>query len=220
MITRLLIVFAVFVSIGSANASEKARTVDWETLIPASTPLKNPLAHLKMDRQVEIEVLANIRRAQQQGLITEVDYRYEEGIEIAHKLKTMGLDVDDLVAKYETLRQEIERRNADVVDELDGTLIRMPGYALPFEFNETAITEFLLVPYVGACIHVPPPPANQTVFVQLSQSYKTKSLYEPVWVTGRVKVKRTNRSLSFVDGNAPIEAGYTLEDVSIEPYKQ
>lgn len=209
----------LFVSMSPA-AAEVPKNLNWENLIPATTPLVNPIGHLSNNQQVEIEILSDIRRLHSMGLITEVDYRYEEGVELTHKLKSEGLDVDAMLAKYETLRQEILRRNTALAEDLDGTLIRMPGYALPLEFNDTAITEFLLVPYVGACIHVPAPPANQTVFVTLNQSYKANSLYEPIWITGRLKVKPTSKSLTFVDGSAPIEAGYTIEGVRIEPYKR
>lgn len=209
----------LFVTMPHAVA-EAPKNLNWENLIPATTPLENPLGHLSNNQQVEIEILSDIRRQHSMGLISDVDYRYEEGVELTHKLKSEGLDVDAMLAKYETLRQEIIRRNTELAEDLDGTLIRMPGYALPLEFNDTAVTEFLLVPYVGACIHVPAPPANQTVFVKLNQSYQANSLYEPIWITGRLKVKPTSKSLTFVDGSAPIEAGYTIEGVHIEPYKR
>ena len=54
----------------------------------------------------------------------------------------------------------------------------------------------------------------------IHKSYKTKSLYEPVWITGRLKVKTTNKSLSYVDGSAVVESGYALEGIKIEPYKE
>ena len=105
------------------------------------------------------------------------------------------------------------------VASLDGKMVRIPGYALPLEHAGTGVTEMLLVPYVGACIHVPPPPANQTLFVKLSQSYKSDDLYEPVWITGRMKVKATNKSLTFVDGSAGVDSAYVVEDVTVTPYK-
>ena len=205
--------------VGPAGA-EVAKQISWQNLVPAAKPLENPLKHLEWEQQAEIEYLTTIRKLYAQGAINKVDYRYEEGLEITYKLEKMGLNVDKLVANFEAVQQEIQRRNNAVVDALDGQLIRMPGYALPLEFDGTAISEFLLVPYVGACIHVPAPPINQTVFVSLNKSYKTKSLYEPVWITGRLKVKTTNKSLSYVDGSAVVESGYALEGIKIEPYKE
>ena len=205
--------------VGPAGA-EVAKQISWQNLVPAAKPLENPLKHLEWEQQAEIEFLTTIRKLYAQGAINKVDYRYEEGLEITYKLEKMGLNVDKLVANFEAVQQEIQRRNNAVDDALDGQLIRMPGYALPLEFDGTAISEFLLVPYVGACIHVPAPPINQTVFVSLNKSYKTKSLYEPVWITGRLKVKTTNKSLSYVDGSAVVESGYALEGIKIEPYKE
>ena len=212
-----LVIFALLV--GPAGA-EVAKQISWQNLVPAAKPLENPLKHLEWEQQAEIEFLTTIRKLYAQGAINKVDYRYEEGLEITYKLEKMGRNVDKLVANFEAVQQEIQRRNNAVVDALDGQLIRMPGYALPLEFDGTAISEFLLVPYVGACIHVPAPPINQTVFVSLNKSYKTKSLYEPVWITGRLKVKTTNKSLSYVDGSAVVESGYALEGIKIEPYKE
>ena len=206
-------------AVGLARA-EVAKQIDWQSLVPAAKPLENPLSHLEWEQQAEVEFLTTIRELYSQGTINKVDYRYEEGLEITYKLEKMGLDVDDLVGKFQTVQREIHRRNNAVVADLDGKLIRMPGYALPLEFDGTAVIEFLLVPYVGACIHVPAPPANQTVFVTLKQPHKTKNLYDPVWITGRLKVKTTNKALSYVDGSANVEAGYTLEGIQIEAYKQ
>ncbi len=200
--------------------AEVAKQIDWQSLVPAANPLENPLSHLEWEQQAEVEFLTTIRELYSQGTINKVDYRYEEGLEITYKLEKMGLDVDDLVGKFQTVQREIHRRNNAVVADLDGKLIRMPGYALPLEFDGTAVIEFLLVPYVGACIHVPAPPANQTVFVTLKQPHKTNNLYDPVWITGRLKVKTTNKALSYVDGSAKVEAGYTLEGIQIEAYKQ
>ena len=215
-LTSLAILTAV---VGLARA-EVAKQIDWQSLVPAAKPLANPLSHLEWEQQAEVEFLTTIRELYSQGTINKVDYRYEEGLEITYKLEKMGLDVDDLVGKFQTVQREIHRRNNAVVADLDGKLIRMPGYALPLEFDGTAVIEFLLVPYVGACIHVPAPPANQTVFVTLKQPHKTNNLYDPVWITGRLKVKTTNKALSYVDGSANVEAGYTLEGIQIEAYKQ
>jgi hypothetical protein len=117
------------------------------------------------------------------------------------------------------MQAEIERRNAAVVPELNGNLVRMPGYALPLEQSAEGVTEFLLVPYVGACIHTPPPPPNQIVYVKLAKAYTVSNLYEPVWITGTISTEASSRQLSFVDGQAPVETGYKLEGLAVEPYR-
>ena len=76
----------------------------------------------------------------------------------------------------------------------------MPGYLLPLEFDGTAVTEFLLVPYVGACIHTPPPPPNQIVHVHAEPGFETEELYMPVWVTGQMSTEGSTENLNYVDG--------------------
>ncbi len=72
-------------------------------------------------------------------------------------------------------------------DALDGAYIRMPGYILPWDMTSEGVTSFILVPYVGACIHVPPPPANQLVFVTTDKPWASTDLWEAVWVTGEIR---------------------------------
>ena len=69
-------------------------------------------------------------------------------------------------------------------EDLNGQQVRMPGYVLPLEFSGTKITEFLLVPWVGACIHTSPPPPNQIVNVKFDGGIEIKGQFAPMWVTG------------------------------------
>ena len=101
-------------------------------------------------------------------------------------------------------------RSAPVVTELDGQQVRLPGFMVPLDFEGTEISEFLLVPYFGACIHVPPPPSNQIVYVTTVASYPMKELFDAVWVTGEIS---TQAFLNDVG-----DAGYTLQARIIEPY--
>ena len=101
-------------------------------------------------------------------------------------------------------------RSAPVVGALDGQRIRLPGFVVPLDFEGTETSEFLLVPYFGACIHVPPPPSNQIVYVETVAGYPLKELFDPVWVTGEI---RTEAHLNEVG-----DAGYTMQATIIEPY--
>jgi hypothetical protein len=100
---------------------------------------------------------------------------------------------------------------APVVAELNGEIIRLPGYLLPLEFAETSVKEFLLVPYFGACIHVPPPPSNQIVFVKSEEPIDISGMFDAVWVTGKIKTVPVSSELA--------EAGYTMEAIQVDPYE-
>jgi hypothetical protein len=73
---------------------------------------------------------------------------------------------------------------------LNDQYVKLPGYIVPLDSDEGGLVqEFLLVPYFGACIHVPPPPPNQIVFVKLAKPYNLTSMADPVWITGRLKTQ-------------------------------
>ncbi len=75
------------------------------------------------------------------------------------------------------------------VPALDGRTVRLPGFIVPLESDEGGlISEFLLVPYFGACIHVPPPPPNQLVYVTLEEPFNLVSLQQPYWIEGTLQV--------------------------------
>ena len=92
---------------------------------------------------------------------------------------------------------------APVVADLDGKLVHIGGYVVPLDFDSTNVKEFLLVPYVGACIHVPPPPANQIIYVKAEKGFDVKGAFEPVFVTGRLKTAAASTGLA--------ETGYSMD---------
>jgi hypothetical protein len=95
-----------------------------------------------------------------------------------------------------------------VVSDLNGKRVKLGGYVVPLDFEATTIKEFLLVPFVGACIHVPPPPANQIVYVKSDQGFQITGQFDPVWVTGTIKTETAFTGLA--------DAGYSLDAESVE----
>lgn len=109
---------------------------------------------------------------------------------------------------------------APTVDTLNGQRVRMPGYLLPLEFNGDQVSEFLLVPYLGACIHTPPPPANQIVYGTYEPGYAVDDLYTPVWISGELVVERAASDLGEAGYEQTLEvtSGYSMQVEQIEPY--
>ena len=84
-----------------------------------------------------------------------------------------------------------------VVSEMNGQPIRIPGFIVPLEFDdEQTITQFFLVPFFGACIHVPPPPPNQIIFVEYPEGLKLEVLYDPFWISGVLKTSLVKNELA------------------------
>lgn len=101
---------------------------------------------------------------------------------------------------------------APVVEELDGIVARLPGYIVPLDMDgDGRVIEFLLVPYFGACIHVPPPPSNQIVHATSELGVKLQELYQPYWIEGPLKVEPASSKLA--------EAGYRMVAQTIELYE-
>jgi hypothetical protein len=92
----------------------------------------------------------------------------------------------------------------------NGKTVRLPGYMIPIDFSGTGVTAFILAPFVGACVHVPPPPANQLVFVTTDKPYESSGLFEAVNVTGMFGTSSLATQLA--------EIGYALSADRIEPF--
>ncbi|MCW5723625.1 MAG: DUF3299 domain-containing protein [Maricaulaceae bacterium] len=78
----------------------------------------------------------------------------------------------------------------NVVEALDGARVRLGGYVVPLDFAAGRVSRFLLVPYFGACIHVPPPPPNQMVYVESSEAFELPSLSAAMRVEGVLRAER------------------------------
>ena len=100
----------------------------------------------------------------------------------------------------------------NTVDTYDGKKIRMPGYTVPFSYDAKAeIREFLLVPYFGACIHAPPPPPNQTIFVRTEDPILLKDLPQAVWIEGTLHAQKQESDLA--------DAAYIIDLTRVEKYE-
>ncbi|MEM9060612.1 MAG: DUF3299 domain-containing protein [Pseudomonadota bacterium] len=203
----------------SLAGAEPPRQINWDDLIPEGAPLVNPFNALPIEAREDLAIVFRTKADLELGLIPPDGEDMRLAHEAALRVETLGVDIDALEAELNELQAEIDRRNMEVNRGLDGEVVRLPGYALPLELSDGGVSEFLLVPYVGACIHTPPPPPNQMVFVKLREEFEITNLYEPVWITGQIRVEQASRSLTYVDGTADVPTGYALQAVTIEPYE-
>tara|TARA_Y200000002_G_C22682309_1_gene664604 strand:- start:687 stop:1268 length:582 start_codon:yes stop_codon:yes gene_type:complete len=83
-----------------------------------------------------------------------------------------------------------------VIEAFDGKAIRIPGFIVPLEQNdEQKATAFFVVPYFGACLHMPPPPPNQILYVEYKEGIAVENLYDPYWFEGTVKIDNHESAL-------------------------
>lgn len=124
------------------------------------------------------------------------------------EMTRIGSALDDSPQAMKVLRDVWD--NAPLVESLDGSEVKLPGYVVPLEYTTGVVKEFLLVPYFGACIHSPPPPANQILFVDAAAAKAQVKTMDVVWVQGKMSVKRQDSSMGV--------AGYRMQAAAITPY--
>ena len=222
------------VTVAFAGVAGAAQRLGWEDLAPPFDGSGDPLYRLSDDIQADfydlmwargllakMETLSKsdsaVRAAGANADYVKTELEATEA-EARANLEAAGVDIAALIAEAEAYDAQLVVHNATLVDALDGRDVEIPGFALPLEYSGTEISEFLLVPYVGACIHVPPPPPNQIVYVRFAEGFESKGLFTPVLVAGRISAGRSSQSLSYVDGSADIAVGYSLDATAIEVY--
>lgn len=169
---------------------EPPRTINWETLLPEGEAEKIDRLFAEYFATLDEQLLSK----QPQSLIEAAktgDY--------ANIPEGSALDFMPQIGTF------------NVVEELDGVRVRIPGYVVPFEYTEAGdVTEFLLAPYFGACIHTPPPPPNQIVYVTAKTPMALGNQWDAIWAVGILRAKSNMHDLG--------DAAYTLEIESWETY--
>ena len=210
----LLLIMALIVPAFAAQI----RQIGWGDL-RAKVEFKDPFETLTQDQLVNLSTYARIMRLNSKSPAKVSEGMLAQARELENSLKKQGVDIEGLLARRaEIIALRTQQANA-TVKTLDGVHIRIPGYALPLEFDGRKVREFLLVPWVGACIHTPPPPPNQIVHVRLNSGIENEGRFKPVWVTGKVKVGALSKELYLVDGSGQINIGYSIDGAFVEAYK-
>lgn len=103
--------------------------------------------------------------------------------------------------------------SSDFVAELDQQRVRIPGFVVPLTYDEDQrVLEFFLVPYFGACIHMPPPPPNQIIHVKAAKPFKLRTLYDPYVVDGQMFTRVTSNSVGI--------SAYAIEAEDVRPFEE
>ena len=183
----IILLFACDNSTNVSNDTRSAEvleysTLDWTDLMPSS----------------DLEALLN-----PPDYVTEVVEGSDEDQPFGALKSTQTASVD---GSYQ--RALISTR---VRSELNGQKIRIAGYVVPLEFDSNQeVTEFFLVPYYGACIHLPPPPPNQIILVHSEQGVKIEDMYTPYWLSGELEASLLENELA--------SSAYSLSLNSFLPY--
>lgn len=200
-----ILCFAAATHAAPENVARPSVTVEWTELLP-----DEDLRLLESIPQVDHESLSDEQLAQDTP---------------AEGLNSNTSAFEDQVAKaISDSKQEIEDKKSGrdwrdalkstkVRPEFNNKRIRIAGYIVPIEYDDNqVITEFFLVPYFGACIHVPPPPPNQLIYVKHPKGFTLPDLYTPFWVDGTVVIETQENELGL--------SAYSMRNVKLERYEE
>lgn len=215
-----LLLVALMMLPGMQASADEIRELKWDDLIPEELDFDDPFEKLTEDQLYNLATVARYRErlANKETLSdsSKADFK-----NVQAELKAQEIDIDGLLARRKEITEKRRARGQTANAELNGKTIRIPGYLLPLEFEDKKVTEFLLVPWVGACIHTPPPPPNQIVHVKLANGFEIgDDMFTAVWVNGLMKTESNNPELSFVDGTQNIDVSYVMQADEVELYEE
>jgi len=196
---RALFVGLAIATTALPSAAEAPRVLNWADLVP-----KTPTTEKK-----RLKTFFSPR-----GATSSSGSTYLDSYDVRSRPEDMAGAPPPRIPEAKWMSRPAERKTSkppEIKSELDGETVKIGGYVVPLDFNATKITEFLLVPFVGACIHVPPPPANQIIYVKAENGFKIGGLFDPVYVTGKLAAKITPTGLA--------ETGYTIDADAVEMRK-
>ncbi len=140
---------------------------------------------------------------------------------VPEDLRNRALEIEESIFKFNpdhssqsTAGKFTQFSMSETRPELNGKTVRITGFVVPLEFDMTYVNEFLLAPYMGACIHVPPPPANQIILVKSKKKVKVDDIYYPITFDGKLTIETSETSLA--------ETAYSLEasDFTVEKVEE
>lgn len=202
---NLLIIISVFF----VQYSYASDIITWESLKPS----QNQYQSISPDDKALLNEIYAYEVVQQTRQLSPMEKDgYNQRVALAEKF---GLNVRELLKQRDRAQQETNSNFNNLTLED----IKLAGYLIPLEMEGLMGTQFILVPTAGACIHTPPPPANQIVLINFPEGYELQSLYTPVWVEGDIKAESISASVTLSDGNQGIQTGYVIDASDIEKYK-
>lgn len=208
---RLSCIFILFSCVSYFAQATQYKQIDWQNLQPDFN-----------QQVVDLPEVNDLQKGLLQGIILLQKQATMESLMQAKELKALlaeqGIDADKALAAREQYMR-IQQQNAQAItNEYDSQKVRVAGFIVPIAFDGTKGTEFLLVPQAGACIHLPPPPANQIVRVSYPEGFEFKSIQYPVWVEGTFKSNLHTDNVYLVDGYAELTMGYEMSASLIIDY--
>ncbi len=171
-------------SLNAKSQAKKYHQIEWEELVPLD------------DLELLLNPPASIMNIQDGSSLDSVDALAERD------------DLDEQTKRYyQALKSD------RVVGALNNKPVKLPGFIVPLEVDEeNKVTEFFVVPYFGACLHMPPPPPNQIVYAKVKKGFVLESLYNPYWFEGTLVTATNEHDLGNSAYQINIDSFYLYEE--------
>jgi ABC-type nickel/cobalt efflux system permease component RcnA len=202
------------------TAASAQSAITWDDLQASKTHLQNPYQHLTVEQTYRLSSLYQLKQWVEENQPKADSFEIRELRRIERSLAAEGLDSAALLTQVEAAEAYWRSQSQITNPELEGQSVQLSGYVLPLGEGKNKpeqVSEFLLVPYVGACIHVPPPPPNQMIYVKPAIAIDDPGLFSPVLATGQIRAQRASYELFRVDGSQTVEVSYQMDLQAITP---
>jgi ABC-type nickel/cobalt efflux system permease component RcnA len=210
-LVALLAVPLLWAMLAMPAAAQQLAT--WASLAPSVEPYDDPFADMPFEQLEALRIIARADMAAAAGQLDEAQAQAAKQARL--RAEEAGLNVDALFAQRELIMQRREEAALGVTTTHLDKIVVMDGYALPLRAEEGRVVEFLLVPWVGACVHTPPPAANQIVHVDYPEGFEAVSLFTPIRLKGRLTHRPAEHDLFLVDGARRVAASYAMDQAAI-----
>ncbi|WP_261817053.1 DUF3299 domain-containing protein [Vibrio gallicus] len=196
----------------------EAQTTYWDQLTPKMETVEDPFKSLDDNQMFDMATIARFQEAQKQQDFQVSEAAKQEVEKIRQGLQAQGIDVEHLFSVRNKIMQQRQALASLPNKDVLNAKRKIPGFITPIEMKGTKVTKFFLVPTAGACIHTPPPPANQLVLIEYPEGIELISLTTPVWVQGELTGQQSTQDVDYSDGSANVESVYAMTADSIELY--
>ncbi|NOD65659.1 MULTISPECIES: DUF3299 domain-containing protein [unclassified Ruegeria] len=204
--------FAFFFAAVPLLAAEDS-LVSWDALVPSVEPYDDPFLEMKYEHKSDLRKILLDQIAKEQGQNNPEASKAAE--QARNRLDAAGLNADQLLEQRLVVMERREEESTGVTTRLLGAELTLDGYALPLSVTAGKVYEFLLVPWIGACIHTPPPLPNQIVHVSVPKGLILENRFQSIRLSGVLRHEPRVHKLFLVDGSTDIPVSYSMANVTI-----
>ncbi|MEL7330203.1 MAG: DUF3299 domain-containing protein [Cyanobacteria bacterium J06559_1] len=215
-------VMSVLMAVIPAAPAAAQSTITWEDLQAQSTHLRNPYEQLNEDQTFRLSSLYQLREWTKDNPPAPDSIEAKEIQRLEQTFADEGIDPDALLVHVDEAQAYWRSQAQTTNSDLEEQFVQLSGYVLPLGDNRSdsqtqSVNEFLLVPYVGACIHVPAPPPNQIIHIEPAAAIENPGVFSAVEVSGKLRSQSNSYELFRVDGTRTVDVSYALDLEAIAP---